>query len=148
VRRISSDGKTSDEKRLHTFRPICCPPSKRPSRGCRLRAHAREVDEWLNEDPPLVSPERLDAAWPKGRAVGEAERKAARSLGVSVEVVLETSIDLWGCTLTEKRDELILYEVDRAWRIRNTWEEPSPQRRGHVTRELVAEIRQALKGTE
>lgn len=66
-------------------------------------------------------------------STGAAEDKAARTLGVSPLVVLLASVALWGRSLTEQRDALV---------------EPggTPQARGHVTRSLVAELGEYIKG--
>ena len=73
--------------------------------------------------------------------VTEAERKAAASLRVPVEQIREAAQFLWNCPLTQERDR----------RLGVTPMMTSPSlavRRGHVTRQLLAEITEALIQTE
>lgn len=68
-----------------------------------------------------------------GAATGAAEDKAARTLETSRLVVELASVALWGRSLTEQRDALV---------------EPgtTPQARGHITRSLVAELGEYIRG--
>lgn len=63
---------------------------------------------------------------------GEVEQKAARRLGLHPFQVALLSRRLWGCGLSERRDQL-------------TPDGSGPTARGHVTRRLVAELRAALE---
>jgi hypothetical protein len=68
-------------------------------------------------------------------AVGTAESRAATDLGIDVWLLAGASAILWGRTFSEERDE-------RAGADANA------QRRGQVTRQLKAELQDALKGLE
>ncbi len=70
---------------------------------------------------------------------GEAEQKAARAIGVSASDVTIVSWRLWGRSLTDERDRLAELDADHADTPRTT-----QTRRGHITRRLVAQIRQTL----
>lgn len=70
----------------------------------------------------------------------EAEQKAARKLNVSLGWVLSESERIWGRTLTEERDTRVRDRVDD-----NTSPRSLQAMRGHVTRELTAELDDVLK---
>lgn len=76
------------------------------------------------------------AGWTSSR---EAEVKAAKALGVLSGLVGPASYILWGRGLTEERDARVAERLgpDDGERTRRT-------RRGHVTRELVGELRRML----
>jgi transcriptional regulator with XRE-family HTH domain len=69
---------------------------------------------------------------------GEVEHNLARRYGISVDVVMETAINLWRRSVTAERDA----RVDEMIAERD--EQPSPRSRqayrGHVARELLKEI--------
>ena len=73
----------------------------------------------------------------------EAEQKAAKKLGVSADAVLAAALTLWGKTLTDERDARAEKQIT---------DEASPRRlqamRGHVTRDLLDELRPVLKEKE
>jgi len=74
------------------------------------------------------------------RLESEAERKVARQLGVNVVDVVDASFTLWGQPLASERDA----------RTQQRLAPDAPPRtlqavRGHVTRELVADLKQALR---
>jgi DNA-binding XRE family transcriptional regulator len=73
----------------------------------------------------------------------DAERKAARRLGVSTESVVRVSRRLWGRTLTEERDERVA-RAGAAGAKKST----AQALRGHVTRELSSELAAALTHSE
>lgn len=70
----------------------------------------------------------------------EAERHAARKLGQEPDQVVWIAYQLWGHGLTEEREARLAGRV----------EDEDPRRlqalRGHVTRELLTELRQAMEG--
>jgi hypothetical protein len=71
-------------------------------------------------------------------ATSEADRHAARKLGVSQEVVAEAAQRLWGRSLGEERDHrLIERSPDLAARSKQA-------RRGHITRDLLTELEREL----
>jgi transcriptional regulator with XRE-family HTH domain len=122
--------------------------------------------------------------WAKGTRKGsiapeaavhlEAERKAARKLGVTPEEIVRISRAMWGKTLTEERDAQVKASIgiggiveftDRLRRHPKTAEQRGKERdheralrdkgvitgqrmvqarRGHVTRSLLADLREAL----
>jgi transcriptional regulator with XRE-family HTH domain len=69
-------------------------------------------------------------------ANGEAEQKAARSLGITPKMLAQAAYDLWGRSLTEERnvqvDELTADGTSSARQVQAL--------RGHVTRRLLDEI--------
>lgn len=69
---------------------------------------------------------------------GEAEQKAARKLGVSVELLAETSFRLWGHSLTDEREARVgpLSRSDSITSLRAL--------RGRVTRQLLADLEPQL----
>jgi transcriptional regulator with XRE-family HTH domain len=73
-------------------------------------------------------------------ATSEADRHAARKLGVAPDVVAETAQRLWGRSLSEERD----------YRLVDTSPDLSARRkqalRGHVTRQLLTELERELGG--
>ncbi len=71
-------------------------------------------------------------------AIGDAERNAARRLGVSPERLVLAAVGRWGRTLTAERDARI--ELRRA----GTEPERHITLRGVVTRELLAELERDL----
>lgn len=79
----------------------------------------------------------------RARVDNEAEDKAARRLGVPVEVLREASEQLWHRRLTDER------EARLEARLTETGE-ATPRSlqavRGHVTRELLDELRHTLEG--
>jgi len=100
-------------------------------------------------------------AVPKRRrpGIGEAERKAARQLGVTPAKVMRAARTLWGMTLTQRRDLLVSKRIDLlvSQRIDPTrrldtagaatpdWPRRLQAIRGHATRELVAALRPRLR---
>lgn len=73
------------------------------------------------------------------RASGESERKAARSLGEDETVFVLLSSRLWGRSLSEERDARVAEGLPSDASARTT-----QARRGHVTRELIAEARRYI----
>jgi hypothetical protein len=73
-------------------------------------------------------------------ATGEADRHAARKLGVSPEIVAETARRLWGRSLSEERDHRLTgHGSDLTARSKQA-------QRGHITRELLTELERELGG--
>lgn len=73
---------------------------------------------------------------------GEAEDKAARKFGVTVEQVDRAASFLWRRSLTAERDRrMARFDEPMTPRVRQA-------RRGHVTRELLAEIEPAIDDLE
>jgi transcriptional regulator with XRE-family HTH domain len=73
-------------------------------------------------------------------AMGSAERNAARRLRWTPEQVAELAILLWGHGLTEERERLLSQ--------RDVAEEAARTVRGHLTRQLLAELQQAMEREE
>jgi transcriptional regulator with XRE-family HTH domain len=73
---------------------------------------------------------------PPGGLVTEADRKAARALQIEPEEIVAAARALWGRGLEEERNRLV--------------DDPaaSPQKRGRVTRGLVRQIQQRIRGTK
>jgi hypothetical protein len=76
---------------------------------------------------------------PVGNVVTEAEQKAAARLDVSVESLQGSAFTLWGRSLPDERDQRVgdRKEVDASARTVQAL-------RGHVTRELLAELAEFL----
>jgi len=72
--------------------------------------------------------------------VGDAERHAARRLGVPVERVNQAAMTLWGRPLSEERDRRLVEQPEGM----------SPRRlqalRGHITRSLITELLPVVRG--
>ncbi|WP_133057051.1 hypothetical protein [Frankia sp. KB5] len=75
-----------------------------------------------------------------GMVPTEAEVKAARKLKVPPLLVAETAHNLWRCSLTERRDQMVAERTDAGT-------DPDRLRalRGRVTRALVNEVEQAIR---
>lgn len=71
---------------------------------------------------------KLSAIW---NQCGEAESRAARALGIDQGTLCELMLEIWGTTLTAKRDEL-------------AGPDANAQKRGRVARELREELRRAI----
>lgn len=67
--------------------------------------------------------------------VGLAESKAAKSLGISQAALLGSAAALWGKSLTREREE-------------RAGSSAATQDKGHVTRQLMAELREHLGGLD
>jgi transcriptional regulator with XRE-family HTH domain len=89
----------------------------------------KQVSEWLGETTPKLTPRRLNDE----QTIGEAEHKAARRLGIDVARLHGLALDVWGRSLTAERDARLANRDD-----------VQPQTRGHVTRELLDELRKAM----
>jgi transcriptional regulator with XRE-family HTH domain len=96
---------------------------------------ATELEGWLGAEPPGIG-DRLVAA--DARAA-EADRKAAASLGWTPDKVLRRSLNLWGQTLSDERDARVPSYADASARSLQA-------RRGHVTRTLLNELKEADRG--
>lgn len=115
----------------------------------RMPSTSVDFEAVLPQGPPIhgdayVGPDGRLAVLPLGTVdaalrgpTGDAERKAAKRLGVDPYVVSLTAFRLWGKSLSDQRDA----EVDSE----NPEDERSLRaRRGHVTRRLVAELGAAI----
>lgn len=107
---------------------------------------------WLEDlrlNVPLANPPAPDPAWPEldghGLAVadawasGESERKVAARLGVDSVVVARGAWVCWGHSLVDERDARVRAQVPE-----NAAARTIQAARGHVSRALVNELRQAL----
>lgn len=88
----------------------------------------RTVSEGFEQALPLGAPPVLNA-----------ERKAARKLGVSPVAIAQTARTLWGLTLSEERDRRVAEQSPAV-------DDPRALRalRGHVTRQLLSQLAPAL----
>jgi len=77
---------------------------------------------------------------PRVEAVLEAEQKASRSLGVDGMAVRAASYQLWGRSLTDERESRVGRRADSDVSARSL-----QAVRGHVTRELLAELAEVIK---
>lgn len=98
-------------------------------------SETRSARRSLLDQLPPESHEEAEAS-----SKGEAEYKAARSLGVLAGLIGPASYLLWGRSLTAERDarEAERHGPQDSERARRT-------QRGHVTRELLAELRTLLR---
>jgi hypothetical protein len=90
-----------------------------------------QVHSWLGETTLEVTDRKITEA-----LVGSAERKAARTLGRSLDEVVHASLLLWrGRNLTQERER----------RLQEADPDPDPRsrqrQRGHITRSLLHELR-------
>ena len=69
----------------------------------------------------------------------EAEQKAARRVGIPVEVLVGLSLERWGKPLTEERDERAEAAAKQEESSRSL-----QALRGHITRQLLAELEQKI----
>jgi transcriptional regulator with XRE-family HTH domain len=97
-----------------------------------------EVRDWLTEGwaTHVIGIDRGDRRFEE-EARGEAERKAAQRLKVPGVELVRMAYSLWGRGLTDERNG----------RLTSTGGE-TRVRRGHVTRELLTELRQAFANQE
>jgi transcriptional regulator with XRE-family HTH domain len=90
---------------------------------------------------------------PIAEACGDAETKAASTLRVSPEAIVQAAHRRWGRSLTAERDRRVeaytapMLTLDPAEAARPGWPRRLQAIRGHVTRELLEELRPLLKGT-
>lgn len=100
-------------------------------------ATATPVPETFRDLNPADRSEAPAAVAPvaEGR---EAERRAATSLGISAQELVERAHQLWGNSLVEERETRLKNAGDSVPDLRTA--------RGHVTRELVGELRADLEG--
>jgi transcriptional regulator with XRE-family HTH domain len=99
--------------------------------GRRLRSLGKSLDS---------SARRLSKALTTREARNEAEKKAARSLGLTAAELVILAHGLWNRGLTDERDARVRAEVGAV--------DLSPSRRqalrGHITRRLLQELREAI----
>lgn len=106
--------------------------------GRALRAGASQAEAMLEVWPDATQAQLIAA---EEDAYGDAEQKAARSLGVAPVVLSTAAHRLWGRGLTEERDR----------RAAEAAEDDATRRqlqaiRGHITRTLLEELRPLLDG--
>lgn len=109
--------------------------------GATVRRLVQSTERWDPASPfglPVPPP-----GPPPEQQVLEAERQAARKIGVPAHAVLEVSLWLWGCNLTARRNAEVQDE------IRALGGDVSPRslqaKRGNVTRRLTAKIEAAIR---
>lgn len=90
--------------------------------------------------PPARQPREIKARREAAEAAFDAEMKAARRLGVPQIDIVGAAHRLWGRTLTAERDARVAHDAGS-----NVDRRTLQALRGHVTRTLVAELRQTLK---
>ena len=74
--------------------------------------------------------------------IGDTERNVAGKLGTTPERINLAAMSLWGRTLAEERDHRLREgAADASPRQRQAW-------RGHITRDLMAEIETELHGRD
>lgn len=95
-----------------------------------VSAVSGEPSDWRADDGDFGS---LLKAIAVRQAGGEAEQRAAQSLGVSGGEFQRLAVQLWGRSYSEERDA-------RAGADANA------QKRGQIARQLKSEMREALKG--
>lgn len=103
-----------------------------PSR--RRLNESNSLEEWILSRPspgPSVLDDPVVIA-----ATGVAEQKAARTLGISAYEVSELAHACWGQSLTRERDARAADELPK-----DTPRRTRQAIRGHVTRELIAELK-------
>lgn len=93
--------------------------------------HVKEIAERYGMGATTLA----DSAWWEDAATDEAERKAARKLGVDPLEVVVASASRWGRSLTAERDRRVAGLVDESTAPRTI-----QSVRGHVTRALLAEL--------
>lgn len=80
------------------------------------------------EPIPPARLKKLSSIWDQ---CGEAEDRAARALGIDQGSLCELMLDLWGTTLSTKRDQL-------------AGPDANAQKRGRIARELRKQLREAI----
>jgi transcriptional regulator with XRE-family HTH domain len=105
---------------------------------------AREIGKALSGQPSELDPNRVRLMMSIREKTqhftgGEAERKAARRLGVDVRTVLDTSMALWQRSLTAERNARLQAALPDGGEPRTV-----QARRGHITRQLVAALEERL----
>jgi transcriptional regulator with XRE-family HTH domain len=95
------------------------------------------MQEYLEErvSPKSLSPARLKKLTVIWDQYGGAEDRAARALGIDQGTLCELMLDLWGTTLSAKRDEL-------------AGPDANSQKRGRIARELREQLRGAIANGE
>ncbi len=79
---------------------------------------------------------------PMHEGIGDAERHVARRLGTTPERVNEMALALWGHSLSEERDQRL---EDRPPDLPELSARRLQALRGHVTRDLIAELQPELR---
>jgi transcriptional regulator with XRE-family HTH domain len=100
--------------------------------GKRLQRLGRSLDSNARKASKALTPRE---------ATNEAEKKAARSLGISTRDLVVLAHGLWNRGLTDERDARVIADA-------STVEVSKAKRqalRGHITRGLLAELRQAIE---
>jgi transcriptional regulator with XRE-family HTH domain len=142
-----SDLIPTDERRVSAG-----PGLELPLRIVRSLLLPGEDDRRLDRAQGPREPIKVDVDRRALEAAGDAEQKAAMALRVSPEALVKAAHDQWGRSLTAQRDRLVsirtdpMLRADPAEEHRPGWPRRLQAIRGHVTRELLGELRPVLKG--
>jgi hypothetical protein len=127
------------------------PGLKLPLSVARALLLERGSDNWTvaPAKPVIVGADRRVL-----EADSDAEQKAASTLRVSPEAIVQAAHQLWGRSLTAERENrvdaytapMLKLEPDKA--TEPGWPRRLQAIRGHVTRELLGELRPLLKDTK
>jgi transcriptional regulator with XRE-family HTH domain len=77
-------------------------------------------------------------------SLGESERRAAQKMGISVDLLVVTAMELWGRSLHHERDARVAEKTDMTGLSMRQIQ----AFRGHETRQLIVEIQDALRKGE
>jgi transcriptional regulator with XRE-family HTH domain len=112
-------------------------------RGDRKRSEDFRLTFFELPDPDPEWPElkASELAIAEAAAAGESERKAAKSLGASPLIVARAALVAWGKDLSDERDERVELLTPEGSGARTL-----QAMRGHVTRQLLDELRPVIGG--
>jgi Helix-turn-helix len=119
-----------------TAEEVMVGPLSFPARVVRAFLGGREIG-----GPPPPPPRASRRVLLEQEALGTAEMKAARRLGVSAGAIVQAARRLWGQSLAAERDQRMAQQPDMPTSPRSL-----QALRGHVTRELLDELRPVVKG--
>lgn len=108
-------------------------PELKPQVQDSMRRLPEKFSEFTNEFIRYGGPNDWELLERIFEEVGLAEGKAAKSLGISQAALLGSAAALWGKSLTREREERAGISA-------------ATQDKGHVTRQLMAELRKHLEG--
>jgi len=118
-----------------------------PLRTVRRLLLPGEEERRLGGARGSMEPKKVDVDDRAVEAAGDVEQKAAGALRVSPEVLVEAAHRRWGRSLTAQRDDLVSLRTQPAETRSPGWPRRLQAIRGHVTRELLEELRPRLTGT-